>query len=535
MAGDSIGKLSAIITADSRGFQRATENVRQHARHLKEGVAHDLKSIGEFRLPGMLPIAGGVALAELPMKMLEKTVEVGREAVRMFLEIAREMHEIQVTADRLHVGVVEFQLMRIAAAGAGVEIQTVVMGLERMQRHISEAVKGAAQQVELFREIGLSAARLEEMSPDRAFREIAFALAEIENPMERTRLEMELFGKSGARLRLFLDQATGGFDAFREIVADEATVEQLAEIAHTLELVTLGIKALAAQAMHFAVEDAKVLIDAFQRIADAMPPEVRMLMMGGVAALATLPGVAETRALVKEVRRGKELDEAFKPFREAEAAEARFWDQLNDSLDHAIDKRAEWASEYDKTRAKIEGMGAKLAEGYSEAAAAAQDFLDKAKQSGIYQDWQIAEMKLGLELLARQVETAKEYAEARKQAAAATERAKSEEEKFAEAVQKAHEWQTMGIISAQDEARLVKRAQDDLVKHWQSGERWEPAPLARRGSAEEYGIIAKAVTAAQQNQALTSRLDTIAQNTADTARAVERAKSDGGRIVSIPP
>jgi len=543
MAGESIGKLSAIITADARGFDRAVQHVRRESEQLTHGIGQQWKQIGEFRLPSILPVAGGVAVAEIPMRMLEKTVELAKEGARWFLDLTKAMHELQITADRLHVGVVELQLMQVAAAGAGVDIQTVATALDRMQKRISEAVQGSAESVELFRELSLSPARLEAMgAPDQAAREIAMALKAIENPMERTRLEMELFGRSGARLRLFLDEMAGGMEEFRAIVADEAAVEQLAEIAHTIELVTLAIKGLAVQAAHFAIEGLKGLKQipriikenieglhtAMERAAGVSPVTAFLFGVGSAA------GARAARAVRTQMEWTNEAEKAGR-ISEAEAAERRFWDAFNDSLDRSIAEDEEWAGSYEKACQRIEEQIDKLKGGFSEAEAGARKFLKEAEQSGRFQPWQLDEMKRGLDILLQSLETEREYAEARKAAKAAVEHAATAEEKFRDVVQRAHDWRTMGIVDAGREAKIIRAAQRDLLAAWKSEERWEPAPLARRGSAEEYAIIARAVAAAQQNEAVTSRLDAIAQNTADTARAVERAKEEGGKIVSIPP
>jgi len=101
---------------------------------------------------------------------------------------------------RLGISAEELSRLKHAAKLTGVEFNTLTMGLQRMTRRIAEAAQGSGEAVGALQELGLSAQRLNMLSPDRQFKALADALQQVENPADKVRLSMKLLDSEGVAL-----------------------------------------------------------------------------------------------------------------------------------------------------------------------------------------------------------------------------------------------------------------------------------------------------------------------------------------------
>jgi hypothetical protein len=110
------------------------------------------------------------------------------------------------------------QELSFAAQQNGTDFDTVSSGMARMSNAIVEAPKEA---VASMKALGLSVDDLKAMAPDQAFEAIAAGIAKIPDPMQRSKLAMDLFGKSGADL---LPVLTSDIGALRDQARDAGLV-----------------------------------------------------------------------------------------------------------------------------------------------------------------------------------------------------------------------------------------------------------------------------------------------------------------------
>ena len=101
------------------------------------------------------------------------------------------------------------QELDYAARLSGSSFDQVSGALAIMGKNLADPQKGA---VGLFKAMGLSLTELQGMQPDKAFEAIGAAVAKIEDPMVRSKVAMELFGKSGTQL---LPVLTGDIEGLR--------------------------------------------------------------------------------------------------------------------------------------------------------------------------------------------------------------------------------------------------------------------------------------------------------------------------------
>lgn len=104
------------------------------------------------------------------------------------------------TSDKLNIATNELIALRHAAELTGAGTDALDNGLQRMIRNISEAATGTGIAVGALNELGLSAEKLNSLSPDKQFKTLADAVNSVQNPADKLRLTYELFGREGVKL-----------------------------------------------------------------------------------------------------------------------------------------------------------------------------------------------------------------------------------------------------------------------------------------------------------------------------------------------
>lgn len=146
-------------------------------------------------------------------------VAVGVAAGALAVFTARSFAAIDATAknaDRLGETTEKLAGYEVAAALAGISNERFIKSLTDGQRRIAEAAQGTGQGADALKQLGLSAARLVQLSPGAQLERVAEALQNVGNANERARLLYDLFGRSGSEL---INIIKGGAAAFDEAQA----------------------------------------------------------------------------------------------------------------------------------------------------------------------------------------------------------------------------------------------------------------------------------------------------------------------------
>jgi len=97
-----------------------------------------------------------------------------------------------------------------AANLSGVPISALEQGLQRMVRRIAEASNGTGEAVNALNELGISASKLKDLTPDKQLEVLADRLNNVENSSDKVRLAMKLFDAEGVKfLQLFTNGSAG--------------------------------------------------------------------------------------------------------------------------------------------------------------------------------------------------------------------------------------------------------------------------------------------------------------------------------------
>lgn len=117
---------------------------------------------------------------------------------------------------RLGISVEALSELNFAAEQSGVNLRTLELGLQRLQRRVAEAAQGTGEAKAAIAELGIDAARLARLPLDQQFEIVGEALSRVGTEADRTRLAVKLFDSEGLALLQTLEGGQDAVRAFRE-------------------------------------------------------------------------------------------------------------------------------------------------------------------------------------------------------------------------------------------------------------------------------------------------------------------------------
>ena len=186
-------KLNVIIGSNITGF---TKGLKQAQAKVK-GFSASLLKIGS--------IAAGVGAVLAAAFSVKRFIGAIRSA-------AQELDNLAKTASLLGIGTEELAAYQHAAKKAGLETTQFNMATQRMVRRIAEAAAGTGEAKAAIAALGLDAQALGKMTPDQQLRELADALADVDDQGERVRLAFKLFDSEGVKILNMLQEGSASLD-----------------------------------------------------------------------------------------------------------------------------------------------------------------------------------------------------------------------------------------------------------------------------------------------------------------------------------
>ncbi len=152
-------------------------------------LSSNVKSV-ESKLSPLGGMAGKVGVA------LGGMLAIGgvAQAVSAYTEFTGRIADL---ATQTGMSTTAVQKLDFAAKQSGGSFDQVASGIAQMANRLVEGDKSAVQGLKT---LGLSFDQVRQMGPDQAFMTIADAIAKVPNPLEQSKLAMDVFGKSGAQL-----------------------------------------------------------------------------------------------------------------------------------------------------------------------------------------------------------------------------------------------------------------------------------------------------------------------------------------------
>ena len=199
-------------------------------KDLDKGLGESVKSVLNFE--GIVKGVGKTIATAFAV-----TAIVG--AATSVVNLAGDMTDLGA---KTGIGVEALQELKYAGSQVGVELETVTGGVNQLQKRLAG---GDASAVGAIKALGLNFDELRNKAPEDQFEEIAKKVAAVEDPADRVKLAMDLFGKSGVEmLPLLSDEFTGLMDRASDlgIVMDEETVAAMDTLGDTVgDLMNVGM------------------------------------------------------------------------------------------------------------------------------------------------------------------------------------------------------------------------------------------------------------------------------------------------------
>lgn len=233
-AGRAFVELFADDTALVRGLRRAQKRLQAFGASVK---AAGLKIAGL----GAAMVAGLYGTARLFSTMGDHLAKMSK---------------------RTGMSVRALSELSYAASLSGTDLDTLEVGIRRMQRTVTEASTDVDGAENAFSSLGLSARTLAAQSPERQFIILADALSRVEDPTRRAALAMKIFGRGGTALLPLFRNGSAGMERLRrearllglsmsdeDAAAAEALHDSLDRLMRSLKMAAARIGAALAPAL----------------------------------------------------------------------------------------------------------------------------------------------------------------------------------------------------------------------------------------------------------------------------------------------
>jgi len=185
----SIGEAVLTIGLDDSQVQKGMK-----------GIGASLKKHSKAIGLGMTAVGGSI-------------LAVGATSVKAFAEMGDEVHKMSL---RMGTSTEWLSQMKYAAELGGTSLDTVEKASKRMASTLEDAKDGLATSVDALDKLGLSVEEFDGLSPEEAFMKMAGAVADIEDPMTRSAIAQDVFGKSGTDMLPMLSEGTDGLKAMMD-------------------------------------------------------------------------------------------------------------------------------------------------------------------------------------------------------------------------------------------------------------------------------------------------------------------------------
>lgn len=192
----TISKLSASLTLNSQAFEARLRSSRKKLSVFGSSVARASRMITGMGAAAAAAAVGGLSL------MVKHSFSTIDSTAKM--------------ADVLGLTIDQMRGYQLAAQLAGVENAALETGFRRLQKNVSDARLGLTTAQRAFDAIGLSADRLNSMSPDEQFKAVADALRDVQSQSDRARVAQDLLGRSGITMLKLMENGAAGITAVQE-------------------------------------------------------------------------------------------------------------------------------------------------------------------------------------------------------------------------------------------------------------------------------------------------------------------------------
>lgn len=224
------------------------------------GVLRELLAVFGFKVETEELAKGETQLVKF-FERVERTAKVfaGLFVAKEIYEFAEAnvhaMSEIEHSAARLGIAAEDVQKYQFAAKSMGLEGETLLNMMGRLQVTQDQAAKSGGEAAQAFSDIGISLSEIKGKDANEVFRLVADGLAKTTDHSKRARVAQELFGRGGRELLPILAEGSKGLDelnrAYEELGGgySEEAIEKSKEFEKESAKLNLSLTALKSKAL----------------------------------------------------------------------------------------------------------------------------------------------------------------------------------------------------------------------------------------------------------------------------------------------
>ena len=200
---ETIYEIAAKITADSSELTKALNQtdkaVNKTGKSLDKETKDWKKSFSDL---GKTFAVAGAAI----------TVAMGG-IIKSFVGAGSELHDMSLMTG---LSVKALAGLKYAAEQNSASIGNVQVAIRTLANTMNDASDGMETATRLFTKLNLNVQDLKSLSPDDLFMKVASAIAEVPDPMQRSALAVDMFGRSGTQLLPMLSEGAEGLKKMTE-------------------------------------------------------------------------------------------------------------------------------------------------------------------------------------------------------------------------------------------------------------------------------------------------------------------------------
>lgn len=271
MAATVLGSLLVSLGLESAEFDRGLERAKGNLRRSRGQFEKDFGAMQSAGVKMGASLKGlGIAAVSTAFGFFLGQLKTAAEGSLEFAGgLGEAAAQVGVTTDAL-------QEYRFAATQVGISQEEMDKSLAKLTRTIGQAVNGSKEQVNAFKQLGISIkdANGNVLNASDAIPKIADALAKVENPAQRAAMLTTLFGKAGQKLEPLLSGGSAAVNELRAaayklgVVLSADSIAKADETADKLSALNVVLKAKIASAVTENADAILTLANAFVQLVD---------------------------------------------------------------------------------------------------------------------------------------------------------------------------------------------------------------------------------------------------------------------------
>jgi hypothetical protein len=228
MASRNLGALTVDLVLKMGGFKQGADQATRETARIRSRIEADMNRLRTSfsRVNGLL---AGFGVGFSAVAITQGLASAAREAIEYG-------DNIQKASDKTGIAASTFSELAYAAKQNDVELDALSTGFKKLQTTISQAGSGNKTALATFKALGIEFDALRALKPEDQFERIADQISKLQDPADRTRAAVELFGRAGADLLPLFTDGARGIRALREEaekVGATLTDEQAKALAET--------------------------------------------------------------------------------------------------------------------------------------------------------------------------------------------------------------------------------------------------------------------------------------------------------------